>query len=222
MSETKKITSLKVMGFDDKYVFRDDHARVYHDLTEIDATITSLHSLCLDMPTHSILIVDETGLGEIDVGLPKTQGKPPAGIYVFIKGSSKSRFSMMFLSTSYSANEPGLRFGNYAAEDQKINWSTDLYAHLTDTNNPHEVHATQIIKSITVTSQVNNSSNANTNSNKLKYNSTRILSISAKSITSDGTTTSLLCTPFKPSSANTDTWWCHISDTSGTNLKANT
>ena len=99
-------------------------AKVYFSLAEIGITEfpTTLSTVCSKMPPQSIMIIDSRNViadGEEEIS---DLGINYSGMYMFFRGNTVSRFSMLFISGSVSATASNMYFGCYASTSANIVW----------------------------------------------------------------------------------------------------
>ena len=99
-------------------------AKVYFSLAEIGITEfpTTLSTVCSKMPSQSIMIIDSRNViadGDEEIS---DLGINYSGMYMFFRGNTVSRFSMLFISGSVSATASNMYFGCYASTSGNIVW----------------------------------------------------------------------------------------------------
>lgn len=99
-------------------------AKVYFSLAELGITAfpTTMSEVCSKMPTQSIAIIDSRNIISEGAEEISDLGLGYSGMYVFFKGNTVSRFSMLFISGSVSATAANMYFGCYASTSGDIVW----------------------------------------------------------------------------------------------------
>ena len=97
---------------------------VFNKLTDIGITTfpTTMKIVANSMPNNSTLMLDSRdiitgGINEIsDLGIIN------AGMYMFMRGNSNSRVSIMHIYSATTASTTYMKFGNYAATNDTVTW----------------------------------------------------------------------------------------------------
>lgn len=99
-------------------------AKVYFSLAELGITAfpTTMGVVCSKMPTQSVMIIDSRNIiagGEEEIS---DLGLGSSGMYVFFKGNTVSRFTMLFIYGSTAATSSNMLFGAYGSTSETVAW----------------------------------------------------------------------------------------------------
>lgn len=99
-------------------------AKVYFSLAELGITEfpTTMGVVCSKMPTQSVMIIDSRNIiadGEEEIS---DLGLGYSGMYVFFKGNTVSRFTMLFIYGSTAATSSNMLFGAYGSTSETVAW----------------------------------------------------------------------------------------------------
>lgn len=108
-------------------------AKIYFSLAEIGITPfpTTMSAVCSKMPTQSIMVIDSRNIISGGAEEISDLGLAYSGMYVFFKGNTVSRFSLLFMSGSTIATSSNMFFGCYSSTSNEVVWERTVKNKLT-------------------------------------------------------------------------------------------
>lgn len=98
--------------------------KVFNKLTDIGITTfpTTMKTVANSMPANSTLMLDSRDIVADGINEISDLGNTRAGMYMFMRGNSNARLSLLNIYGATSATTSYLRFGCYAATNDAVTW----------------------------------------------------------------------------------------------------
>ena len=98
--------------------------RCYGKLTDIGITTfpTTMKTVANTMPANSVLVLDSRDITDDGTYEISDLGQNQAGMYVFFRGNTNARLSLLHIYGATGATTSRLQFGTYAATNDAVVW----------------------------------------------------------------------------------------------------
>ena len=98
--------------------------KVFTKLTDIGISIfpTTMKTVTNTMPANSMLMLDSSDILASGVNEISDLGLANAGVYVFLRGNSNARLSLLHIYSAQSGSTSYMSIGKYAATNASVSW----------------------------------------------------------------------------------------------------